>query len=139
MRPPRRSSTAKGPPIAGKPGVTPSEQDATDGPPGDPAAAADRADPGAGGMPVEDSPGRPGSSDVPPPVTTDQPEAFLPCFTIAEMAARLGISARSVRRRIKAGLIRTVPIGGRLVRIPATELTRLLTDPRAKRDIEETE
>jgi hypothetical protein len=38
---------------------------------------------------------------------------------------RLRMSEKSVRRRIKAGVIRTAPTGGRLVRISSDELLRL--------------
>jgi excisionase family DNA binding protein len=47
-------------------------------------------------------------------------------FTIEEFAAILRVSPRTVRRRIKAGLIGRIP-GGRAVRIPRSERERLLT------------
>jgi excisionase family DNA binding protein len=50
-------------------------------------------------------------------------------YTVEEVAARLRVSTKSVRRRIKDGTIRTVPIGGRLVRISSNELSRLLSRP----------
>jgi excisionase family DNA binding protein len=46
-------------------------------------------------------------------------------LTIGEVAAKLRMSEKSVRRRIKAGVIRTAPTGGRLVRISSDELLRL--------------
>jgi excisionase family DNA binding protein len=46
-------------------------------------------------------------------------------LTIAEVAAELRMSEKSVRRRIKNGLIRKAPTGGRLVRISSQELRRL--------------
>ena len=46
-------------------------------------------------------------------------------LTIAEVAAALRMSEKSVQRRIKAGVIRTAPTGGRLVRISSDELRRL--------------
>jgi excisionase family DNA binding protein len=46
-------------------------------------------------------------------------------LTLDEVAAALGMSKKSVQRRIKSGLIRKAPIGGRLVRISADELRRL--------------
>jgi len=49
--------------------------------------------------------------------------------TVEEVAARLRVSIKTVRRRIKDGTIRTVPIGGRLVRISSDELRRLLSGP----------
>jgi excisionase family DNA binding protein len=49
--------------------------------------------------------------------------------TVDEVAARLRVSTKTVRRRIKDGTIRTVPIGGRLVRISSDELRRLLSGP----------
>ena len=49
--------------------------------------------------------------------------------TVEEVAAQLRVSTKTVRRRIKDGTIRTVPIGGRLVRISSDELRRLLSGP----------
>jgi excisionase family DNA binding protein len=46
-------------------------------------------------------------------------------LTIGEVAAALRMSEKSVRRRIQAGVIRTAPTGGRLVRISSDELRRL--------------
>ena len=46
-------------------------------------------------------------------------------LTIAEVAAELRMSQKSVRRRIKNGWIRKAPTGGRLVRISSEELRRL--------------
>jgi excisionase family DNA binding protein len=46
-------------------------------------------------------------------------------LTIGEVAAKLRMSEKSVQRRIKAGVIRTAPTGGRLVRISSAELLRL--------------
>jgi excisionase family DNA binding protein len=46
-------------------------------------------------------------------------------LTIDEVAARLRISTKSVRRRIKNGLIRKALLGGRTVRISPDELRRL--------------
>jgi excisionase family DNA binding protein len=45
--------------------------------------------------------------------------------TIGEVAARLRMSEKSVRRRIKDGVIRVAPTGGRLVRISSDEVLRL--------------
>jgi excisionase family DNA binding protein len=55
---------------------------------------------------------------------TDRPRepAFL---TVSEVAARLRMSEKSIRRRIKDGVIRAAPTGGRLVRISSSELLRL--------------
>jgi excisionase family DNA binding protein len=47
-------------------------------------------------------------------------------LTIDEVAIRLNISTKSVRRRIKAGLIRKASLGGRTVRIPPDEVQRLI-------------
>ncbi len=47
--------------------------------------------------------------------------------TVDEVAARLRVSTKTIQRRIKDGTIRTVPIGGRLVRISSGELRRLLS------------
>jgi excisionase family DNA binding protein len=49
--------------------------------------------------------------------------------TVAEVAARLKVSTKTVRRRIKDGTIRTVSIGGRLTRISSDELRRLISGP----------
>jgi excisionase family DNA binding protein len=46
-------------------------------------------------------------------------------LTIGEVAARLRISTKSVRRRIKIGLIRKALLGGRMVRISPDEVLRL--------------
>jgi excisionase family DNA binding protein len=46
-------------------------------------------------------------------------------LTIDEVAIRLNISTKSVRRRIKTGLIRKAVLGGRTVRIPPDEVQRL--------------
>ena len=48
-------------------------------------------------------------------------------YTVEETAAVLRVSSKTVRRRIKAGEIRLLPIGGRLVRISAAELRRILS------------
>ena len=52
-----------------------------------------------------------------------RPEPVL--LTIAEVAAALRMSEKSVQRPIKAGVIRTALTGGRLVRISSDELRRL--------------
>lgn len=46
-------------------------------------------------------------------------------LTVAEAAAVLRVSEKTVRRRIRDGTIRPVQMGGRLVRISADELVRL--------------
>lgn len=46
-------------------------------------------------------------------------------LSIPEAAALLGVSARTVRRRLKDGSLRKAALGGRAVRIPARELDRL--------------
>lgn len=58
-------------------------------------------------------------------MSSERPESVL--LTLDEVAAALGMSRKSVQRRIKAGVIRTVPLGGRLVRISSDELRRLTT------------
>jgi excisionase family DNA binding protein len=45
--------------------------------------------------------------------------------TVTAVAELLGVSRRTIDRRIREGLIRTVPMGGRLVRISSDELERL--------------
>jgi excisionase family DNA binding protein len=54
----------------------------------------------------------------------DQPPAPI-LLTIGEVATQLRMSEKSVRRRIKDGVIRVAPTGGRLVRISADEVRRL--------------
>jgi excisionase family DNA binding protein len=63
------------------------------------------------------------------PVWTEPPEPRPApvLLTIAEVAAKLRMSEKSVRRRIKTGVLRTAPTGGRLVRISSDELLRLAT------------
>ena len=51
-----------------------------------------------------------------------RPTRFL---TIAEVAALLGVSTKTVRRRLRDGSLRKAPLGGRAVRIPASELDRM--------------
>jgi excisionase family DNA binding protein len=46
-------------------------------------------------------------------------------LTVGEVAVALRMSEKSIRRRIKSGIIRTAPTGGRLVRISSDELRRL--------------
>lgn len=57
------------------------------------------------------------SSETPPEPTL---------HTVEEVAARLRVSTKTVQRRIKDGTIRTLPVGGRLVRISSNELRRLI-------------
>jgi excisionase family DNA binding protein len=70
-------------------------------------------------MPVGDFPYIPAMTDEP-----DQPQAPV-LLTIGEVAARLRMSEKSVRRRIKDGIIHAAPTGGRLVRISSDEVLRL--------------
>jgi excisionase family DNA binding protein len=53
-------------------------------------------------------------------------QANLALLTIEEVSAQLRISTKSVRRRIKEGLIRKASLGGRAVRISPDELQRLI-------------
>ena len=46
-------------------------------------------------------------------------------LTIDEAAALMGVSTRTIRRRLKDGSLRKALLGGRAVRIPASELNRL--------------
>ena len=48
---------------------------------------------------------------------------------IAEVASALRVNPRTVRRHIKAGKIRKVPMEGRLVRVSTDELERLAGRP----------
>jgi excisionase family DNA binding protein len=45
--------------------------------------------------------------------------------TVGQVARALGVSPKTVQRRIRDGVIRKVAMGGRLVRIPSSELRRL--------------
>lgn len=68
---------------------------------------------------------RASTSDEPAQTSFDR-RMSLPIFlTVAEVAGLLSVSEKTVRRRIKAKLLHTVALEGRLVRIPATELDRL--------------
>ena len=46
-------------------------------------------------------------------------------LTISEVAALLDVSEKTVRRRVKAAVIRKAPLEGRAVRIPSSEIARL--------------
>lgn len=55
--------------------------------------------------------------------------AVLPVFhTVEQVAVVLDVSTKTIRRRIREGVIRKVPMGGRLVRISSAELCRLAAD-----------
>lgn len=57
---------------------------------------------------------------------TAPPAEGPPVFhTVDEVARTLGVSGKTIARRIREGVIRTVPMGGRLVRISSAELQRL--------------
>jgi excisionase family DNA binding protein len=45
--------------------------------------------------------------------------------TVEEVALTLDVSSKTIARRIREGVIRKVPLGGRLVRISSAELQRL--------------
>ena len=47
-------------------------------------------------------------------------------LTIDELAECLGVSTRTIRRRLADGSLRKAPLGGRSIRIPLRELHRLL-------------
>jgi excisionase family DNA binding protein len=51
--------------------------------------------------------------------------SLAPFLTVEEVAAQLGVSTKTIRRRLKDGTIRRAPLGGRAVRIPASEIARL--------------
>jgi excisionase family DNA binding protein len=69
----------------------------------------------------------PGGGDPYALLGTAKPErpAEAVLLTVAEVAALLRMSEKSVRRRIKEGVIHAAPTGGRLVRISSNELLRL--------------
>ena len=57
---------------------------------------------------------------------TAPPAEAPPVFhTVEAVARRLGVSAKTIARRIRDGVIRKAPMGGRLVRISSAELQRL--------------
>ena len=61
-------------------------------------------------------------------VSIEDPDPRAPVLlTIAEVAAALRMSEKSVQRRIKDGTIRKASLGGRAVRISVDELRRLTT------------
>jgi excisionase family DNA binding protein len=76
--------------------------------------------------PLRQKPANQRAVSILPEAADRPPEPTL--LTLQEVAAALGISVKSVQRRIKAGVIRKAPIGGRLVRISADELRRLTTN-----------
>jgi excisionase family DNA binding protein len=49
-------------------------------------------------------------------------------LTLSEVADRLQISTRTVQRMIDRDELKAVKVGPRLVRVPDTEIARLLTD-----------
>jgi excisionase family DNA binding protein len=82
--------------------------------------------------------GAPGSSAaIDLTAETAPPAEGLPVFhTIDEVARTLGVSCKTIGRRIRDGVIHKAPMGGRLVRISSSELQRLaagaLFRPRAQ-------
>ncbi len=60
--------------------------------------------------------------------------ATMKVYTVEEAAAALRVSTKTIRRRIKAGEIRPLPIGGRLVRISTGELRRILSGGETQAD-----
>ena len=58
----------------------------------------------------------------------------LRCYTVAEAAALMGVSADTVRAEMKAGRLEHVVIGARAHRIPRAALERRLTTPERARD-----
>lgn len=46
-------------------------------------------------------------------------------YTIDEAAQVLGVSRSTVKRRIRAGELPTIPLGGRVVRLPIVAVDRL--------------
>jgi excisionase family DNA binding protein len=71
--------------------------------------------------------GAPGRAAAIDPTGENAPPAQgLPVFhTIDEVARTLGVSAKTIGRRIRDGVIHKAPMGGRLVRISSAELQRL--------------
>ena len=46
-------------------------------------------------------------------------------LSVEQMAAYLGVSTKTIYRRLADGTIRKAPLGSRLIRIPASEIDRL--------------
>jgi excisionase family DNA binding protein len=74
--------------------------------------------------------GQPADATAPPDAIPDTlvPGHPLPgerFLTVRAVAVLLRCSEKTVRRRLKDGRLRAVPLGGRLVRIAAAELARL--------------
>ena len=80
------------------------------------------------GIPAEDlqrsGPDRGSAADLDP----------LRCYTVAEVAALMGVSADTVRAEMKSGTLEHVVIGARAHRIPRAALERRLTTPERARD-----
>ncbi|HEU5214913.1 MAG TPA: helix-turn-helix domain-containing protein [Gaiellaceae bacterium] len=55
-----------------------------------------------------------------------------PLLTISEVASALRVSYETIRRRVSDGTIHSVTLG-RVIRVPASELDRLLDDVSATR------
>ena len=68
----------------------------------------------------------PGSAPEPEdrPAAAEEPVTAERFLTVPEVAALLGVSQKTVNRRLRAGLLRKAPLGGRIVRITATEFAR---------------
>ncbi len=58
----------------------------------------------------------------------------LRCYTVAEVAALMGVSADTVRAEMKSGTLEHVVVGARAHRIPRAALERRLTTPERGRD-----
>lgn len=43
-------------------------------------------------------------------------------YTVAQAASEIGCSKETIRRRIRAGVLPTLPMSGRILRIPATAI-----------------
>lgn len=57
-------------------------------------------------------------------------------FSRRTVAALLDISIETVSRRIKSGDVRAIKVGSRLIRIPRSEVERLLSPNSAQAEIE---
>jgi excisionase family DNA binding protein len=53
---------------------------------------------------------------------------------LEEVAQKLGVSFMTVRNYIKQGLIKTVDMGGRSIRVEETEVKRYLKNKRKRND-----
>lgn len=68
---------------------------------------------------------------TPTPTTEPTRSTAATLFTFAETARKLGLSRATIWRMVRAGDIKTVPLGsGHWERVPAAEIERIATPPK---------